>query len=128
MSQRSYATHQPARAIGAGFFLRRARNEGKLRRMIRTTIAAVFIASPAFAGMQCSEYVKHIDLDIPASIMFDVDAVTEFVATGSVVIGIGFGIEIARPDLEGINDRLLAHCRENLNADAFEFIKQEIER
>ncbi len=79
-------------------------------------------------GMQCSEYVKHIDLDMPASIMFDIEKTSEFATTHGVLIGISMGIEATRPDLLGIGDRTLAHCRENLNADAFEFIKQEVER
>lgn len=78
--------------------------------------------------MQCSEYLKFVDLDIPASIMFDLDAMSEFVATAGMLDGISFGIEIARPDLEGIGERAAEFCRENLNADAFEFIKREVER
>ena len=78
-------------------------------------------------GMQCSEYIKHIELDIPASIAFDLDAYGEFATTHGVLIGISMGIEAARPDLSGIGDRTIEHCRENLNADAFEFIRQQVE-
>ena len=99
--------------------------------MIRTTFAAIAIvtATPAQSmGMQCSEYIKHIELDMPAAIMFDIEAVSEFVTTAGMLEGIALGIEIARPDLESMSARTLAYCRENLNADAFEFIKREIER
>ena len=111
--------------------MRAGRNEGKLRCMRKTAFAAIaiFAATPALSmGMQCSEYIRFVDLDIPASIMFDIEAVSEFVTTAGMLEGIAIGIEIARPDLEAIGERTLEYCRENLNADAFEFIKQEIER
>ena len=98
--------------------------------MIRTAIAAIIIAGPACAemGMQCSEYVRHIEMDTPASIMFDIEAMSEFAVTHGVLMGLAIGIEAARPDLEGIDQRTLEFCRSNLNADAFGFMKAEIDR
>ena len=111
--------------------MRRSWNEGRLQCMRRTGLTAIvaIFATPAISmGMQCSEYIKYIELDMPASMMFDFDALGEFATTHGVLIGISMGIEATRPDLSGISDRTLEYCRGSLNADAFDFIKSEIER
>ena len=78
-------------------------------------------------GMQCSQYIAFVDFDAPDSAMLDPQSLVEFAGMAGVVEGVSIGIEIARPDLEGIGQRAADYCRENPTADAIDYIATEIE-
>jgi hypothetical protein len=97
------------------------------RKALVTVAAALFFASPAMA-LECRQFTRMIEADLSPSDFASIDAFGEFITSRGMVIGIMMGVEAARPDLAGLEARVSDHCRENESADAFEFIKQEIER